>query len=35
VAAYRRLKHILSVTLALKPSATTENLYQSLRLELP
>jgi LuxR family maltose regulon positive regulatory protein len=29
---YRRLKQILSVTLGLAPSATTEKLYQSLRL---
>ena len=33
VAAYRRLRHILSVTLALKPSAATERLYQELRLD--
>jgi LuxR family maltose regulon positive regulatory protein len=35
VAAYRRLKHILSVTLALKPALATERLYQSLRLDPP
>jgi DNA-binding SARP family transcriptional activator len=33
VAAYRRLKHILSVVLSLKPSASTESLYQTLRLQ--
>jgi DNA-binding SARP family transcriptional activator len=33
VAAYRRLKHILSVALSLKPSAATERLHQSLRLD--
>jgi ATP/maltotriose-dependent transcriptional regulator MalT/DNA-binding SARP family transcriptional activator len=33
VAAYRRVKHILSVALSLKPSASTEKLHQSLRLE--
>jgi DNA-binding SARP family transcriptional activator len=33
VAAYRRLKHILSVALSLKPSAATENLHQRLRLD--
>jgi LuxR family transcriptional regulator, maltose regulon positive regulatory protein len=33
VAAYRRLKHILSVALSLKPSPSTEQLHQSLRLE--
>jgi DNA-binding SARP family transcriptional activator len=31
-AAYRRLKQILSVTLGLPPSATTERLYRSLHL---
>lgn len=31
IAAYRRLKQILSVTLGLAPSAATEKLYQSLR----
>jgi ATP/maltotriose-dependent transcriptional regulator MalT/DNA-binding SARP family transcriptional activator len=31
VAAYRRLKHTLSVTLGLAPSASSEKLYQSLR----
>jgi ATP/maltotriose-dependent transcriptional regulator MalT/DNA-binding SARP family transcriptional activator len=33
IAAYRRLKQILSVSLSLKPSPSTERLYQSLRLE--
>jgi DNA-binding SARP family transcriptional activator len=33
VATYRRLRHILSVTLALKPSVATERLYQELRLD--
>jgi DNA-binding SARP family transcriptional activator len=33
VAAYRRLKQILSVSLSLKPSPSTEKLYQSLRLD--
>lgn len=33
VAAYRRLRHILSVTLSLKPSTATERLYQTLRLD--
>jgi len=32
VSAYRRLKQTLSVTLSLPPSASTEKLYQSLRL---
>jgi DNA-binding SARP family transcriptional activator len=32
IAAYHRLKQILSVSLALKPSPTTEKLYQALRL---
>jgi ATP/maltotriose-dependent transcriptional regulator MalT/DNA-binding SARP family transcriptional activator len=32
VAAYRRLKQILSISLSLKPSSATEKLYQSLRL---
>jgi LuxR family transcriptional regulator, maltose regulon positive regulatory protein len=31
IAAYQRLKRMLSVLLAIKPSATTERLYQSLR----
>jgi len=31
IAAYRRLKQILSITLGLAPSAATEQLYQSLR----
>jgi LuxR family transcriptional regulator, maltose regulon positive regulatory protein len=31
IAAYRRLKQTLSVTLGLPPSASTEKLYQSLR----
>ena len=31
--AYRRLKQILSVTLGLPPSATTERLYRSLHLD--
>jgi DNA-binding SARP family transcriptional activator len=31
IAAYRRLKQILSVTLGLAPSAATEKLYQTLR----
>lgn len=35
LAAYRRLKQILSVSLALKPSAATENLHRSLRLDQP
>jgi ATP/maltotriose-dependent transcriptional regulator MalT/DNA-binding SARP family transcriptional activator len=33
ISTYRRLKQILSVTLGLPPSATTERLYQSLRLD--
>jgi LuxR family transcriptional regulator, maltose regulon positive regulatory protein len=33
VAAYRRLKHILSVALSLKPSPATETLHQGLRLD--
>lgn len=33
IAAYRRLKQMLSIVLSLKPSASTEKLYQSLRLE--
>jgi DNA-binding SARP family transcriptional activator len=33
VAAYRRLKHILSVALSLKPSPATEKLHHSLRLD--
>lgn len=33
MAAYRRLKQMLSISLALKPSAGTEKLYQSLRLD--
>jgi LuxR family maltose regulon positive regulatory protein len=33
VAAYRRVKHILSVALSLKPSPATEKLHQSLRLD--
>jgi ATP/maltotriose-dependent transcriptional regulator MalT/DNA-binding SARP family transcriptional activator len=33
VSAYRRCKQILSVTLSLPPSAGTEKLYQTLRLE--
>jgi LuxR family transcriptional regulator, maltose regulon positive regulatory protein len=33
LAAYRRLKQILSVSLSLKPSASTENLHRSLRLD--
>jgi ATP/maltotriose-dependent transcriptional regulator MalT/DNA-binding SARP family transcriptional activator len=33
IAAYRRLKQILSVSLSLKPSPSTEKLYQSLRLD--
>lgn len=32
---YRRLKQILSVTLGVPPSATTERLYKSLRLPAP
>jgi DNA-binding SARP family transcriptional activator len=32
---YRRLKQILSVTLGVAPSATTERLYKSLRLAGP
>ena len=32
VSAYRRLKQTLSITLGLPPSASTERLYQSLRL---
>ena len=32
VSTYRRLKQILSVTLGLPPSATTERLYKSLKL---
>jgi len=35
VAAYRRLKQILSVSLSLKPSAATENLHRNLRLDQP
>jgi ATP/maltotriose-dependent transcriptional regulator MalT/DNA-binding SARP family transcriptional activator len=31
VTAYRRLKHTLSLSLGLRPSASTEKLYQSLR----
>lgn len=31
IAAYRRLKQVLSVTLGLPPSAMTERLYQSIR----
>jgi hypothetical protein len=33
VSAYRRLKQTLSVTLSLPPSAGTEKLYRSLRLD--
>jgi DNA-binding SARP family transcriptional activator len=33
IAAYRRVKQILSVSLSLKPSPSTEKLYQSLRLD--
>jgi LuxR family transcriptional regulator, maltose regulon positive regulatory protein len=33
VSAYRRLKQVLSVTISLPPSAATEKLYQSLRLD--
>lgn len=33
VAAYRRLKQILSISLSLKPSPSTEKLYQALRLD--
>jgi LuxR family transcriptional regulator, maltose regulon positive regulatory protein len=33
VAAYRRVKHILSVALSLKPSPATEKLHQALRLD--
>jgi LuxR family maltose regulon positive regulatory protein len=33
MAAYRRLKQMLSISLSLKPSAGTEKLYQSLRLD--
>jgi DNA-binding SARP family transcriptional activator len=33
IAVYRRLKQILSVTLGLPPSATTERLYRGLKLE--
>jgi ATP/maltotriose-dependent transcriptional regulator MalT/DNA-binding SARP family transcriptional activator len=33
IAAYRRLKQMLSISLSLKPSPSTEKLYQSLRLE--
>src|SRR6185436_545329 len=33
VAAYRRLKHILSVALSLKPSPSTEQLHHRLRLD--
>ena len=33
--AYRRLKQILSVTLGVPPSATTERLYRSLHLPAP
>ena len=33
VAAYRRLKQILSISLSLKPSPSTEKLYQTLRLD--
>jgi len=31
IAAYRRLKQVLSVTLGLAPAPATERLYQSLR----
>jgi DNA-binding SARP family transcriptional activator len=31
IAAYQRLKHTLSLTLGLRPSASTEKLFQSLR----
>ena len=31
IAAYQRLKRTLSVLLAIKPSAATEKLYQTLR----
>jgi LuxR family transcriptional regulator, maltose regulon positive regulatory protein len=33
IAAYRRLRQILSISLSLKPSPATERLYQSLRLD--
>jgi DNA-binding SARP family transcriptional activator len=33
IAAYQRLRQILSITLGLAPSAASERLYQSLRLE--
>jgi DNA-binding SARP family transcriptional activator len=33
IAAYRRLKQMLSISLSLKPSSGTEKLYQSLRLD--
>jgi DNA-binding SARP family transcriptional activator len=32
IGAYRRLKQTLSVTLGLPPSATTEKLYQAMRV---
>ena len=35
ISTYRRLKQILSVTLGLPPSATTERLYKSLKLAEP
>jgi DNA-binding SARP family transcriptional activator len=33
IAAYQRLKQILSITLGLAPSAASERLYQGLRAD--